>query len=247
MKLKENIRLAGDMYYDSQLKDSPGTRIANDFLTLLTKGFAKQSAKHINAINEVPFVYRERQLHSVLAPALSTFTDAFMMESPVDRGWSTTSDPNMNDSHGWVDYWCYYRKLSFLVELKHGFISRRAGQLRNDVKKEWQKAHLQLDAIEEEAKRQSTWTNGTLRLALHVLPIFETCNKNVVKTLNDIDNLFSIQQCAMNELDRKPNWSAIWKLHEKLAGPHDFTNTTEYYPGVLFVAHVSEITRHKEN
>ena len=119
----ETVRTVGNIYYLSNLKNEQGQRIANDFLTRLTNGFGKRTAKYTRMTREVPFVYRERQLHSIIAPTLDDFTDAFLMELPTRRSWSVTADERISDSHGWIDYWCSYRNISFLVELKHGFIS----------------------------------------------------------------------------------------------------------------------------
>lgn len=238
----ETVRTVGNIYYSSNLKDGQGQRVANDFLTRLTNGFARRTAKYMRVTREVPFVFRERQLHSIIAPTLDDFTDAFLMELPTQRSWSVTADERTSDSHGWIDYWCSYRNISFLVELKHGFISGKSGQIRKDVKAEWETAILQLDAIEEEAKFQGQWSNGTLRVALHVLPLFERHAQADGKPVNDLEKLLEIQKRAMEELERRPNWSAMWKIHEGIAGPYEYSNAIEFYPGVLIVANVSEIT-----
>jgi len=47
----------------------------------------------------------------------------------------------------------------------------------------------------------------------------------------------------MDELDKKPNWSASWILHKDLVGPYEYTNTIEYYPAILFMCSVSEIIK----
>ncbi len=238
----ETVRTVGNIYYSSKLKDGQGQRIANDFLTRLANGFARRTAKYIRATGEVPFVFRERQLHSIIAPTLDDFTDAFLMELPTKRSWSLTADERNSDSHGWIDYWCSYRNISFLVELKHGFISGKTGQLRKYVKEEWETAILQLDAIEDEAKLQGQCSKGALRIAVHVLPLFESCSQVGKKPDQDLKKLLEIQQRAMEELERKPNWSAMWKIHEGIVGPYEYSNAIEFYPGVLLVANVSEIT-----
>jgi len=105
----EVIKAVGEINYISHLLDGQGTRIANDFLSQLVREFSKQCSLYIRATNEVPFVFRERQLHSILAPAISKITDSFLMEAPVLREWSSISSKQYDDSHGWVDYWCKYR------------------------------------------------------------------------------------------------------------------------------------------
>lgn len=240
--MDEKIRLIGDIHYESNLQDGPGIRIVRDFMMRLIRGFSKQASSYIRVTDEVPFIFKERQLHSSLAPALAEFCDAFLMESPVNRNWSSISYDERNDSHGWVDYWCYFRKIAFLIEIKHGFISCKSEQIRSSVKEDWKIALRQLDAIEKEAKFQSEWTNGAFRIALNVLPLYETANIKEPNTVGNFDKLLSIQRDSIKQFEQQPNWSAMWILHKNLAGPYKYPNTVEYYPGVLFISHISEIS-----
>lgn len=239
--MNEKIRTVGDIYYEFSLVDGPGIRIIKEFMMKLVRAFSKQASSYIRVTGEVPFVFKERQLHSILAPALASFTDAFLMESPVNRNWSAMSIEERVDSHGWVDYWCYYRGISFLMELKHGFISSRTGNVTKTVREDWKQAIEQLNVIEKEAKVQSECTNGAFRVALDVLPLYETVNSGRFKTENE--KIISIHRNSLLEFEPLPNWSALWLLHKDLIGPYEYLNSTEYYPGVLFLSRISEICR----
>ena len=241
--MNEKLRAIGDIRYESSLVDGSGIRIAREFMTKLVRAFSKQASSYIRATYEAPFVFKERQLHSILAPALSSFTDAFLMESPVNRKWSAISSEERDDSHGWVDYWCYYRGIVFLIELKHGFISSKTGHVRKTVKKDWKKAIDQLDVIEKEAKSQSEWTNGAFRIALDILPLYETVNSERAKTAVNNDKMLAIYSKILKEFEPLPNWSAMWILHKDLIGPYSYPNSIEYYPSVLFISRLSEISR----
>jgi len=237
------MRTIGDMYVESRIPDGPGVRITNDFLSRLVKGFAKRTSQYMYAIEGVPFVQRERQLHSLLIPALSEITAMFMIEFPTKRNWSSVSPREYNDSHGWIDYWCRYRDITFFIELKHGYISSRTGLVNGSLQDSWQEAIKQLNVIENGVDSEKEVSSGVFRIALEIVPIYETVNKGKPKTLGDMDNLFKIQNDCFKELEPPPNWSALWKLHNNLAGPHQFLNKKECYPGILFLARVSEISR----
>jgi len=239
------MRTIGDLYIESRLSDGAGIRVTNDFLSKLTKGFAKRTSRFMYAHVGVPFVQKERQLHSLLIPALADITDMFMIEFPIKRNWSSLSTRDFDDSHGWVDYWCRYRDIVFFIELKHGFISSKTGLVNQSLHETWGKAREQLDVIEKEVDIHKEWSSGVFRIALEIVPLYETVNSGEPKILSDLDNMFKIQKNCIDELNPSPNWSAIWRLHKELAGPHQFTNTKECYPGIVFLARVSKINRKK--
>ena len=241
--MKETIRNVGNINYISNLTDGEGTRISNDFLTRLIREFTKQASLYMRATDEAPFVFKERQLNSILAPALSKITDAFLMEAQVQREWSSISSEEYNDSHGWVDYWCNYRNTVFLIELKHNFISGKTGLLTKEIKENWNIALKQLDVIEKESKVRSESCRGVFRVALHILPLYETVNHGDSKTIGEIERILNIQKLAMSGLDRNSNWSAMWMIHDDLTGPYEYVNTKEYYPGVLFLCNLYEISK----
>jgi len=115
------LRNIGKLNIKSDIGDGIGRRIANDFLNKLFEGFARQSSVYIKAIGEAPFAYRERQLHSIFAPALARFTTAFLMEHPLSRQWSKAKKLEHIDYTGWLDYWCRYRDFDFFIEIKHDY------------------------------------------------------------------------------------------------------------------------------
>jgi len=237
----KKIRTVGDIYIDSSLKNGQGVRITNEFFSRLIEEFAKQSTLYIRATNEAPFAFKEKQLHSIVAPALSKYTKAFLMEPPVNRRWSSISKEDLEDSHGWIDYWCYYRNIVFLIELKHGYLSSISGQVTQNVKDSWEIAIKQLYVIKEAAKVHAENSNGAFRVALSILPIYEVSNSENPKTINQTDILLNIQNKIEKELKPAPNWIGLWVLHKDLVGPYKYLNSVEYYPGVIFTANISEI------
>jgi len=210
-------------------------------LSLLIKGFAKEVSIYMRETWEAPFMFRERQLHTFFAPVLSQFTDVFLMEAPVQRKWSSISSQQYNDSHGWVDYWCFYRKLVFLIELKHGFMSGRFGTPNKNVKQKWAQAIEQLDVIKDYADVQSETSGGAFRIALQLLPVFETANDGNPRLVGDREKLLEIQKTCMEVLEPNPNWSILWILQKSITGPFEYINGVEFYPGIIFLARVSEI------
>jgi len=238
------IRKTGDFHFQTTLKDGEGIRIIKRFLEDLSKGFGKKSREFHDVVGVHSFVYRERQLHSILAPVFFDITDAFLMESPVNRQWSETSEEKHDgqDSHGWVDYWCLHKDYNYYIELKHDFISYRSGKVRTIAIKNWEKACLQLDALKDEIEDQKEVAKGIFRIVLHVMPVFITGSKEALEKVR-FEKLELIRTGVIEDIsvERKPNWSCLWIPYEDIQGPFQYTNNEESYPGIFLFAHVAKI------
>ena len=77
--------------------------------------FAKKCCSYVDVVGELPFIYRERQINSLVAPPIMANADAALMEHPITR--KAKGVP----SHGWLDYWVLYKSTVFLIELKHAW------------------------------------------------------------------------------------------------------------------------------
>lgn len=243
---QRTIRRAGSVYTFSSLPKGSGMRVTKEFLDQLISGFARQCEKYMTLTGEAPFAFRERQLHSFLAPAMSQFTDLLLMETPVNRKWSEL-DLKQADSHGWVDYWCYLKNIVMLLELKHGFCSLRSGLATQRLINGWRKAIEQLDAIEEESHAQGQWCKGSVRIALHVIPIFESFTKESPESTTTTEKLIQVTKKLLNSLNPAPNWPGLWVLHRNLVGPYEYGERKESYPAVIFAAYIYEMSKIKPN
>ena len=241
----ETIRNIGKINFISDIGDGTGRRIAKEFLNKILIEFAKQSTKYINAIYDAPFSYKERQLHSILAPALSKITAAFLMESPIERQWSKRKKEDIRDYTGWLDYWCRYKNVDFFIELKHNFDSYRTSIVRKETLQNWSLMNnSQLAMLQKEAKRYSEFCKGVLLVSLHVVTIYEYLqNHKEPKSIGDIEKLIEIQKNYYDKLNPSPNWSGLWILNENLIkkSKDEIEAHNQYYPGVMMIAKVYEI------
>ena len=135
----KTLRNLGKTNIINKIGDGEGRRIASDFMDKVLIGFAKQSAKYINAVYEAPFVYSEKQLHSVLAPVISNIAETFLMEHPLERKWEIESEPTFESYTGSLDYWCRYRGLDLFIELKHDRDAYKNDNIRQEAHKNWKK------------------------------------------------------------------------------------------------------------
>jgi hypothetical protein len=241
----ESIKGLGKKKIISDIRDGEGKRIAKEFLNLLLTEFAKQSGRYIKEVYDAPFAYKEKQLHSIFAPAISKITPVFLMELPIEREWSKIKNKDWANSRGWLDYWCRYRNVDFFIELKHDYDCYSTETIRKRVSNNWyymDKNQLQL--VKKEAKIFSEWSKGVFLLSLHVITIYEKTKKNKSpKSIENLEELKWIQRNYYENLRPNPNWSGLWILNNRLAQDcaYETKKYDEYFPGVLFLSRISEI------
>lgn len=239
----KDIKGIGSFKFIDNLVDGEGVRTLRRFLQEITIKEAEYCVKHIKNVGFPPFMYTEKQLHTIITPAISDISDAFLLESSVNRKWTTINN-EMDDSHGWVDYWCLYKDYNYYMELKHGFVSYRSAIIRQSVKNEWEIACDQLNVINDEINEQKQYAKGIFKIVYHVLPIYIGA-KNKDNLEFDKEKMFNIQKIAIKGIsDKVPaNWSCIWILDDELTDYYEFKFGCEKYPAVLILSNVSEIQK----
>lgn len=250
MNKKEKIENTGIFKFIDTFKDGLGIRVSRNFLESIIIKISQNSIEHIDNVGYPPFIYREKQLHTVLAPAIAELTNnTFLMESPATRNWSARDD-KQSDSHGWVDYWCLYKNYDYYIELKHGFISLKGEKLRDCVKQDWLKAFSQLEVLNDEIELQKQFSNkGIFKVILDFLPIYASSgNEDKLLTISN-DLSLSFQEDIMKNIadgvsNIRANWSCLWIMDDDYKNEvYPFDHGFEKYPAVLFLAHVSELEK----
>ena len=236
----QRIKNFGNCHFGSTFGDSEGLRVTNDFLKTLAKNVFQQSLRYYKNQKELPFVHREKQLHSVFCPAISKITDSFLMEAPVKRKANIEED-GKNESHGWVDYWCEYRGFTYFIEIKHGYYSTHSGKLRGDCLVKWEDANNQLNNVKKEIKDWIT-DKGAFRISLLFMPFYETNNKTrLIEKLKEHNNF--IKDTLSYSKSTKVNWNCLCELHDSIVGPHEYRNSKEYHPAVGIYCNVFELQK----
>jgi hypothetical protein len=244
---EETYRGIGKLHSISQnVKNGEGSLIVVNFLDELIRAFAKHSAKYINKIKEAPFVYSERQLTSIFAPALAEVANAFLAEHPVKRqniSIKKRKEEGYNYA-GWVDFWVNYKGFDYYIELKHDYDSFNSGKIRKSAQEKWTYMNeVQLPDLEKEANYLSSERKGIFTISLEVITIYNYRDKKYRQELkDDLADLKIIQERYFNTF-RDCNWCGLWVLHDKLVKNCYYEDDThlETYPGVLFLSKVKKI------
>lgn len=238
-----NITLnnVGKLFITDSMQRGVGIINARSFLNEVLRNFAKNCASYYNFVGEMPFIYKELQLHSVLLPAIAKNSDACMVEQPIKKEFGD------GKSSGRVDYWVLYGSTVFLIELKHGWISGKSKILREDTLKKWEEAVNQIKSITNDEVRNLCSENlNVVKIALMVCPVFfEGTNKDKLNEveLEDTDfikNLFT-DECDNSRIKTMPNYIAQWKLHESLTEIFEYESNNGRYTDVGVVGLVENL------
>lgn len=193
---------------------------------------------------DLPYIYSERRLDSVLLPALSKICDSFVLtELPVER------QKQGETSIGRVDYWCIYEGYTFVIELKQSFDAYKTTKTeQKSGPRRWRVMIGQLDSIVKDVTQFTEKTNGVIRLGLHMFTSYSSSTidkaaKFDEEEINNIANRFC-KDLAKKSKKYKPDLLLCWKIPSKIVkkGSDEYGMT---YPGLWTIAKIYPPLQHK--
>jgi hypothetical protein len=227
--LQRTIRNTGKIFIDNQLIDGPAIRKARFFLENTLVSFAKSCTDYYEILHEYPFNYRERQLPSVLYPALAKNAEVVFVEQPISR--------NNKTNLGRLDYWILCGSVIFLVEIKHDFHALRTEKVRKSAIRKWSEANQQLASISKDDILNLTYNRNAAQIALMVMPYYQGSSRSKSFIVNQ-DLILKAHQMLITSIN--PDWSGLWLLPERLHSER-IGDRYENYPGVAILANVKSI------
>lgn len=234
---------AGRIERSDILTDGEGMRIARRFLDALAVQVAKNCVRFHEYTGELAFAYGERQIHSILFPAILANSDVASTELPVTRKpWGG------DESTGRVDYWVRVWKTVILLEVKHGYHAARSTRLRDRSQIRWKQVVKQANSLPTgEVRGQAFARDKLLVIGLFVVPtrtrrnrrdrLRELAGRSVAEVLNDHRTIASSLKGA------KPSWSACWVVPKERRIQSYGAHMHEIYAGVNLFAFVRQVRR----
>lgn len=225
------IRNCGYLHTEYNFSNSSGMRNARAFLSEISEHFSKLCANYFDRVGELPFVYRERQISSIMISSIAKSSDALLSEQPVER---TFEDKKYT---GHLDYWVLYGNTVFLIELKHAWLSASKIKTTKKAKDVWRDALKQIESINSDTAKSLAYGKlNPVKVALMVLPFYISCSNNG-KDLDAIGKATGENISTMlKKLSPDRNFISIWNLHERLQSPFYYENRKEIYPYLAMVA-----------
>lgn len=242
----ETYELNETTFFLSRVGDGIGRRTIKNFMELLFKNVVEQSTKYMDSVKEAPYSFSEKQLHSIITPAIARLTDSFLMEQPISRQWSKRKKLDMNDSHGWLDYWCRYKGYDYFIELKHNYDAFKTDTIKDRLIKNWKLMNAQLAVVRNDAKEYRKNCKGVFLVSLHFVTVYETCSS--IKEPSSLTNNVRLKEIQKNyftsaQFKPAPNWSALWIVpkHYVLSTMKELSTNNQYYPSIMIVANISKL------
>ena len=229
------IREVGHFYEENHLALRNGNAKIRSFLRSSAVQFLRTCARYHRAIDELPFIFRERQIQSVLLPSIAKVSDAVVVEHPIRR------IIGKKVSSGRIDYWVFYKPYVFLIESKQAWQSVRSEGVLKDTIQAWATALEQLRSIpRKEIEQLSLSADHIARVALLIVPCYQASlfkNRLIPHSEEAAKNILNTVSKALKPT---PNWAAVWAIDKRLQTHHEYEKgRNEIYPFVGFFARVS--------
>ena len=222
--------------------------VAKELVNNLFFEMSKLCKKYSNeTFHDLPYTYRERQLDSVLLPALSKLCNSMVFaELPVKRECNNRRF-HVEKSSGRLDYWCVYKDYSFVIELKHSYDCFTTSKTREKtITERWIKMNEQLQSLEKEIKYYEENTKGVIRIGLHIVTSYSDKspdNQLYLEFLKSIPLTFERIQKDLSKRypSLKPNLMICWKIPKKIV----FNDCEQTFPGLWAVAKIYPVIKHQ--
>jgi hypothetical protein len=234
----ETIQNSGKLGIEYLTEDGDGIKVSRDFLNNLIRNIIKRSTKYFDETGDHIFIYREKQIHSVVCPSIVDLTPCCVMEHPLTR------KPHGDEEYsGKCDYWISYRNYSFVMELKHCYFAyRNANAPRQEISNKFNKCIQQLKSIKKEECRNLSINKGMIRIALQTLVFYRgSQNELSYDDLEEQDFEDDFEQLIQNSDLEKSNVRSLWLLNKRLVKSFKYDNGNEIYPAVAFIGKIHEV------
>lgn len=235
-----------------RISDEEYMKVAHRFLQKLIKEFARLSMlcylpKYDSYV--MPFGYSERQLDSVVLPALSIICKGRVLaELPVMRKERKTGEL-IGSGQGRTDYWCIYDDYSFFIEMKGAQISSRSNPT-TDTKKivnPWKEMIEQLDAERDECQASVEKTKGCIRIGLYFIALTDSRERadSDDKNKEKLDKLYDALCLKPESKIHIPSYASTWILPKRIA--HMPMLDGRFYKSVILVSKVFKEIKHRKH
>lgn len=216
--------------------DENNNQDVNFFLEQVISNFKDESLKFYDIWGFFPFIYREKQVTSVLAPAIHKLTGTVWLEQPFKT--------QKGEIQRFLDIATLYKDDIYLIELKHSWNSK-SESVAQYAAVEWETAIYQIADLKISHVKEFVNIKdfNVYKIALMVMPTYlkndsnhGICNlsaKEYSKTIFDDFMLYPRKE-------HRPNYVITWKIKDSSQYEHNF-EVNNKYPFVSFIVKIEPI------
>jgi len=223
--------------FETYIEDKFNDKNVNvkEFFTQIIINFANESLAFYDMWNEFPFIYSEKQVNSVLIPAIYKYTETIFLEQPFKK------DKN---KQRFLDILTKKDNNVYLIELKHSYQSKEEETtIATDDK--WKKAIEQIKDLNKSVIEDifETEPYTFYKVALLISPTFVP-KKSEHKILKDTakkysEKIFNEYLNGYKEEKYQPNIVGVIKFNHS----ENYIQNEKKYPFVSFIIKIEEITQ----
>jgi uncharacterized protein YbcV (DUF1398 family) len=212
-----------------------GDKKTREFLYTITENTIKRAITYFEMTEgDNIFSYSERQIHTVVCPAIADITQKYMIERP------STRKPKGEEAYsGHVDYWASIGRISYLIELKHAKYAYRQNKPRKSILNRFSRAIQQLNSVRaEEVQNLGYGDDFLFKIALEAVAFRRRISSKEVMDLEADKIRKSFQRLSEVSPLNGAQMHFLWLLDRRLVKPIEYSDCTMIYPAVAFIAKV---------
>lgn len=187
-------------------------------------------------MHNIAYANRERQLQSIITPAIYELCNAVFLEKSTYRS---------KDDYGWIDYLCLYKDdYIFLVELKHAYNNIKSEELDKDIREKWEEVVEQINSINSENNEIKDFTeykkDKIYKIALLVVTDYEK-----VKSKNSEIDLAEDETFNQVNENKGINYDMFSTIQVGNIINEEFDcegNGKQKFPNLHFIAKIEKLT-----
>lgn len=224
-----------DIYCIDTLEDGQGVRVLRQFFHNLLKNFDEESFSFYNYWGMFPFTHREKQLASVLAPAIYRHTNNVWFEQPFK---------DYAKNQRFLDIAVADNKNIYLIELKHSWNSKtKTTNKKSSI--EWETAIEQIGDINRKTiYRHFNQDFNIFKIALMIMPTYlesEEEHDILNQTAKEYTANLHEEYESYTTQKHRANLTGVIKLKNPKKYVHEYSNGNQIYPFISFIARIEQV------
>ena len=247
-----SIPNAGEIQFELMDDFGKDTKTIKELLSGIINGMAERTVDYYHLTNgkDHAFIDSEKAIQPTITMAIAKITPVFKPEFPAWRVYSTKRRGNL-------DYWIYYKKITFAMELKFshkGFYRNHCCE-DGGIFRDHNKALYQLEGIEyDKLLSFMDDTKAIIKMVFHPIVFYSNAKRlqggftdNLEKYQDKIEKSFNtmfddtIRSKKGYKFEKQPNFRALWFLDENISYLETGKmNKNYYYPAVGFIGHIEK-------
>lgn len=210
-------------------------QVIQEFFSKFFESFAEETVKFHDHWGMLPFTHSEKQVNSVVVPAMHKITNNVWLEQPFKAA----------NEQRFLDIATVHGNNIYLIELKHSWNSKNENIAKN-TDGEWETAIDQIADLKRNTVKQFVNHKdfNIFRIALMIMPTYLTndLNHGILEQSSQqyAENIFNKYQEYRSEKYRA-NYVSTWKVEDAEKYTHEYDGGKQIFPFISFVARIEKI------